>query len=396
MSELRVSEAPDVDAAVRTAVSLERWGTERAWSGTDPYDALNAERVASVVRRWPLAARVVTQCVKRSPLDVRPFLGIPRDTSAATYGILATAYAHNGFLPAQEAAVRLKDATERLEALRCTGFVQPCWGYHFDVQTRVFHYPRTHPNTIATAFAGLGLLDAYERSGLQRALDLAVGAGEFFLCEVPQTPTNRGSYFGYLIDDNTPIHNANMLVSALLARLWCLTGRDDFGDAARAGVAYTVARQRPDGSWPYGERPNLDWIDGFHTGYVLDCLLTCGEAGLLADAASEAWTRGIRFYAEALLESNGTPRYTPTSRYPVDGQCAAQAIQTLARGSRRKPQLAALAWRVFRYAVRWLARPDGAFAFQRRRLWVNRTPHPRWVQAPMLAALAHLIEAGTA
>ena len=38
-----------------------------------------------------------------------------------------------------------------------------------------------------------------------------------------------------------------------------------------------------------------------------------------------------------------------------------------------------------------LARPDGAFVFQRERFWVNRTAHPRWVQAPMLAALTHLI-----
>jgi hypothetical protein len=28
--------------------------------------------------------------------------------------------------------------------------------------------------------------------------------------------------------------------------------------------------------------------------------------------------------------------------------------------------------------------------FQRRRLWTNRIPHVRWVQAPMLDALARL------
>ena len=45
----------------------------------------------------------------------------------------------------------------------------------------------------------------------------------------------------------------------------------------------------------------------------------------------------------------------------------------------------------FGLAVTTLARPEGFFAFQRERFWLNTTPHPRWVQAPMLAALAHLI-----
>ena len=144
-----------------------------------------------------------------------------------------------------------------LAELRATTFREPCWGYHFDVQTRVFFYPRTSPNTIATAFAGLGLLDAYELAGVDSALEPAIGAGEFFIRRIPQTEAEPGAYFGYLPDDRTPIHNANMLVAALLARLARVAGRADFADAARAAVEYTVSRQRSDGEWPYGEQPGL-------------------------------------------------------------------------------------------------------------------------------------------
>ena len=68
---------------------------------------------------------------------------------------------------------------------------------------------------------------------------------------------------------------------------------------------------------------------------------------------------GLRFYANALVDPDGTPRYTPDSRYPVDGLCAAQAIQTLARATasslfRRR------CWSVFSYARDLLARSDGA------------------------------------
>lgn len=377
--------------AIRAARALERWANARGWCGTDPYDGLNATGLARKLRCSPVSLRILTQVVKRSPLNLRPLLRVPAGLSPATLALAISAYARNGFLGEQEARRKLHEAVRGLEALRCVAVAEPCWSYHFDVQTRVFFYPRTDPNTITTAFAGLGLLDAHELAGEGGALELALGAGDFFTRHVPQTDTGCGAYFGYLPGDRTPIHNANMLVCALLARLSKLLGRADMGRAAAAGVRYTTSRQRPDGSWPYGEQPNLGWVDGFHTGYVLDCLQTCLQAGVGGLAAEQAWRRGLRFYADALIQQDGTPRYSQVSRYPIDGQCVAQAIQTLSRAASLEPELAERRWLVLRYALGSFARRDGAFVFQRERLWTNRTPHPRWVQAPMLVALAELI-----
>ena len=239
-------------AAAAAARALERWGNARDWRGPDPYDALNARRLPHIARHSPLALRVATQAVKRSPLNLRPLLAIPDGLSAATLAHVISAYARNGFMDPEQAGTRLRACVAALAELRCTTFAEPCWGYHFDVQTRVFFYPRTTPNTIATAFAGLGLLDAYELAGVDAALEPAIGAGEFFIRHVPQTEAEPGAYFGYLPGDRTPIHNASMLVAALLARLARATGRSDFADAARAAVEYTVTGQRSDGEWPYG------------------------------------------------------------------------------------------------------------------------------------------------
>ncbi len=381
---------------IEVARDLERWGSARAWGGPDPYDGLNAARVPSLALRAPLAKRVLTQAVKRSPVNIRPLLGIPAGLSAATLANVITAYARNGFMDREEAQGKLRDCITALTGLRCTSYGEPCWGYHFDVQTRVFFYPRTSPNTIATAFAGLGLLDAYELAGVGDALELAVGAGEFFLRHVPQTRGEYGAYFGYLPGDRTPIHNANMLVAALLARLAHLTGRTDFARPAREAVEYTVTRQLPDGAWLYGDEPHLAWIDGFHTGYVLDCLLTCIDAGVGAQRAEDAWRLGLRYYARALIEADGTPRYTPLSRYPIDGQCLAQAIRTLARATVLAPAVAPLFWEVLGFGLERMALPSGAFAFQRSRWWINKTAHPRWVEAPMLAALTYVIASSQA
>jgi hypothetical protein len=183
-----------------------------------------------------------------------------------------------------------------------------------------------------------------------------------------------------------------MHVAGFLARVAGLVDDgEEFAAPARRALAYTLAHQRPDGSWPYGEQENLKWTDGFHTGYVLDSLRQCADAGLEREAAEAAWQRGLGFYRASLFLADGTPRYSVTSTYPIDAQSAAQAIQTFSIGAAHDPSLASEAWKVFEFAMARLRRRDGLFYFQRGRLWKNRATHVRWVIAPTLLALTHLI-----
>jgi hypothetical protein len=347
---------------------------------------LNARR-AGALRRSPLGRRLLIQLVKRSSIDLRRPLGIAPGESAAALAQVLSAQLRRG-LPADRLAARAAPLVRRLEALRLGG-PEPAWGYHFDVQTRFFFYPRGTPNTIATAFVGLALLDAHQALGEEALLELAVGAGEFFLRRVPQTEAAGGAYFGYLPDDRTPIHNSSLLAAALLAGAGERAGRRDFLDAAGAAVGYAIAHQRDDGSWPYAETPNGRWIDGFHSGYVLDSLLRC--AGPLGDPRLHAsYQRGLDFYSEHLFRADGAAKYLADSLYPIDSQCVAQGIRTFSLASALDRRWLEPAWRVEGFALARMARPDGAFVFQRRRLWANRAPHVRWVEAPMLEALAQL------
>jgi hypothetical protein len=372
---------------VAVAKGLEAWGSERDWCGSDPYEGLNATRFVKPLFGSRRGRQAVIQLVKRSPLDLRPLLGIRAEQSAATLAHVASAYARNGFLSAEEAGDKLVRALEVLQDLRCEGFEEPCWGYHFDVQTRAFRYRRGAPNTIATSFAGMALLDAHEASREMRWVELAEGTGDFFLRHVPQTEDGDGAFFGYFVGDRTPIHNASMLVSAFLARLASVTDRADFRQAAQAGVAYALAHQRPNGSWPYGECPNLGWVDGFHTGYMLDCLLVCDREGIDPDAHG-ALERGLDFYKRELFLPDGTPKYLPGSVYPIDAQCVAQGIQTFARVGDDET-----ASNVFAFALRRMRRRDGAIIFQRNRGSKKGIAHIRWSVAPMLVALTYLLEA---
>ena len=104
---------PDRQAVVTAAQELERWCSERDWRGPDPYDGLNASVIARLLRRSPLARRLLTQLVKRSPLDLRPVLRIRQDVSAVALALAISAYARNGFLPEEQALQKLGRCVER-------------------------------------------------------------------------------------------------------------------------------------------------------------------------------------------------------------------------------------------------------------------------------------------
>jgi hypothetical protein len=371
---------------------LERWGSARDWIGTDPYDGVNATRLVGPLPSTHLGRRLLTQVVKRSPVDLRPPLGVRPERNAATMAYVASAYALDGSLGADENLSKLRRAIEQLEAMRVRGYEEACWGYHFPLQTRMSRGERDEPNTIATVYAGMALLDAYERTQEPRLLDLAREAGAFFLRHMPQTETPEGAYFGYWVGDTTPVHNANLHACALLARLSGYGDGDRFAAPARRGVAYALAHQKDDGSWDYGELPSLRWVDNFHTGFVLDALEVCDRARIDPDIG-EALRRGLKYYRDELFLRDGTPKYFNSSVYPVDAQCVAQGIQTFAIASERDPTYLAEAWRVFDFGVAKMMRRDGAFAFQRRRLWRNPAPHMRGVTASMLLGLTHLLAA---
>jgi len=373
---------------------LEGYGHRSGWAGTDPYDGLNATRFTGLARRSVLGRRVITQAVKRSPLDLRPLLGIPPSRNAATVAWAVSAYARGSFLPAELQRDRLEETTRTLIAMRLPDQEEPCWSYPFPIQTRVLDYPSTAPNTIATAFAGMALLDAYEVTGEPRLLDLARGVGRFFIANVPQTADPPGARFGYLIGDSSPIHNSNTHVCALLARL-VVHGEQHYRQPIRDGLTWTLERQRPDGSWPYGERADLEWVDNFHSGYVLDALRTCVDAGV-DERAEFAWRRGLEFWRANLIGVDGTPKYFRDQTFPIDAQSGAQAIQTLSIAAAHDPSCLEQAWRVFEWMDANMRRGDGLFYFQRRRRWINKIPHVRWAETCMYLGLVHLLAADEA
>ena len=371
-----------VDAAA-AAARVRAWGEARYWKGRDPYDALSSPLSGILSLGTPLGRRVLTQVVKRSPVDLRPILRIAPAHNHKAIGLVASAYAALASLgdeSARAAARRWLDWLEREQA------ASGGWGYHFDVQTRFFAYPAGSPNTIATSFVLQGLLDGAELAGYGTTVAAAERAARFLVDEM-LVEGERGPFFRYVPQDDKLIHNANLLAAAALLRLGRVADDSRYDDVAASAVQTSLAAQRADGSWPYSEWEGNEWVDNFHTGYVLESVAEASEV----DGAAEALERGLAFWEAQLFLETGEPKYYPDRTYPLDAHCYAQAIDTwiAVPGPARLER----AERMAALLVRDMISADGSVVFQRGRVLTNRARFIRWTAAPTFRALARLARA---
>jgi hypothetical protein len=390
-SALLLAADPRVRAAAQVAASLSRAVRGLDFADWDVYDAL-ASPLLEGVARTALARQVVLQALKRSPVNVRGPLRVPKLHHTKGLALFASAYARLALLdpagPGSPAAALAAVLGDRLAA---RAIEHPAggagWGYDFPMQTRWGRYRAGEPNAVGTAFGGHALLDVAEATGDASYAALAARAAAFSLDALL---VERGGerFFAYYEGASAAIHNSSLLLAALCAR--ALERGDERLAGAADAVAFSVACQRPDGSWPYGEEDNLGWVDGFHTAYNLDAL-DVWQRATGDEPAREALERGLELYLERLIDPDGAARASLGSRYPVDIHAVATAISTLTTLSRRGFETGETADRVLDWTLANMRRSDGRFAFQKHRRYRNSVPYIRWGDGHMLLGLANYL-----
>lgn len=277
------------------------------------------------------ARQAWTQLHRRSPINLRPLCGIRPQLNSTAVALFAMG----------------SDDEKLLDVLRSLRNPDGGWGYPFDWQSRAFFAPAGTSNLICTALAA-------------RALKCDVtGFIEKHLL--------RDGWIAYIPGDDAQVHNINMMGAALIGRRDCME--------------FSVRRQRADGSWPYGEAGNQQWVDSFHTGY---CLVALREMG----GFEQAERRGFEFWRRAFWSPDGAPRYYRDRTYPIDIHNCAQGILTwLAFGDRDAAR------QVAEWTLKNMWDERGFFWYQRGRLLTNRIPYMRWSQAWMYYALAEVLRA---
>lgn len=374
--------AADAELFHAALVKLRSWLEQERFAGVEPHDALTSP----LMERTPLGRsrflRLASlQGLRRLPVNIRPALGIRPRINAISLGWGLKAYA----LLDDPGAPRWIDwSLERLREAQAEGYSGAGWGYYFGWQTRSGMKPANLPIIVSTAFIGSGLLDIFDRYGREDCLAWARSACNFILRDLNRSPGRIGFCFSYSPKDNEQVFNASMLGAQLLARVGAITGEPELMDAARAAVDFAVDHQSADGSWHYGLAAHWDFIDNFHTGYVLCCLRDyIRDSG---DARhQDALEKGWEFYRSNFFAAGAIPKYYHNRLYPIDAHAAAQAIVTLLDFGD-----VAMARSVAGWTIRHLQVDKGYFIYQIHSRYSNRIPYLRWSNAWMFYALARL------
>lgn len=373
-----------------TLASLEDWVARHEYKGYEPFDGLSSFLHPLTFGNL-LLERLLQQAVRQSPINLRPILGVRPQESTKGRGYMAWGYLElcralgdNGYEASAHRCLKW------LDDHRSPGYPDHAWGNHFDFSSRIGKLPKFEPIIVWTSLIGQAYLDAYELLEKEWYLEVARSVCEWIL-KVPRETTDEGSCLSYVAFEQRSIHNSNMLGAAMLARTGSLTGEAQLLDVAREAMRYSCARQRPDGSWYYGEGEGYHWIDCFHTGYNLDSLrryiLCTDDAEFLPNLRS-----GLEYFAEHFIEAEGMVRYYHDRLYPIDIQCVAQAIDTLALCSDLDSSYLDSARKVAQWAIASMQNRDGSFSYRLLPAFRVRTPMLHWGQGTMFKALATLLK----
>jgi hypothetical protein len=371
--------------------SLDRvrtWVEDHDYQGYEPFDGLSSW-ARHITFGNQLAERILQQGVRQSPFNVRPLLGIRPKDSTKGRGYMAWGYLIlRRATQQQEYLQKATRCLEWLDAHRVTRFPHHSWSNHFDFVGRGGGYTTNDPIIVWTSLIGHAYVEAFELTGREWFLRVAESACDWIL-QLPRELTASGECLSYLAGRQSSIHNANMLGAGLLARTAKHTGSRECLRAARSAMEYSCTRQLADGSWWYAEEPKYHWIDNFHTGYNLDSLKHYIDA-IGDDDFRPHLDKGLAFFKAHFFEDDGRPKYYHTRTYPIDIQCAAQAIDTLAQFSEYDPVCLGLAKRVAAWTIRHMQDPKGYFYYRQYPLVKAKTPMLHWGQSTMFKALSRL------
>jgi rhamnogalacturonyl hydrolase YesR len=335
--------------------------------------------------------RVLQQVVLRAPFNIRALLGISPHESAIGRGYMAWGYLLMYRLNGDDNVHREAIAClEWLMANRSPLTGEFCWGDPYEYATRGGRRPYGEPLLIWTALIGQAFLDAYELFCDEKYLHVAESTGNWML-KLPREHTEAGSCLSYVAYRQSSIHNSNAMGAAFLARLGALAKNHEALTVARSAMTYTCSRQRDEGSWYYAEDPKYHWIDNFHTGYNLSALKTYRDAAQ-DRSFDDSLVKGMRFYKSHFFEPDGRSKYFHDKTFPIDIQCASQAIDTLATLAEDDPHCLLMAMKVAEWTIDNMQAKAGHF-FYRDLGWKKvRTPMLHWGQGTMVKALAVLLD----
>lgn len=380
-------------SAKESLQKLMNYCEKEGYKGYDPYDGLNSTLFQSipVLSKKHLPKLAWIQLFKRLPINLRPITGVKKEFNSKGLGLFLTGYVNLAKIEGLDKHIsHINFFASKLLELKSKGYSGNAWGYNFPWEAKAFYQPKYTPTVVASTFVANALIDAYELTGNQQYLDEGISTKDFILKDLNRTVNENGNIvFSYSPMDKTSVFNASLLGARLLSRAYYYTKDEELKETARKAVAYCCEYQNEDGSWYYSTLPFHQWIDNFHTGFNLECMIDYRK--YTGDHSFDTYIdKGMKYYLETFFDEEGRSAYYSHSLYPIDIHAPSQLFVTLHKAGAFKENRQ-LAERVLNWTIKNMQSPEGYFYYQKRKYITNKIPYMRWSQAWIFYGLTYYL-----
>jgi hypothetical protein len=279
-----------------------------------------------------------------------------------------------------------------LKETRCAQFKDCGWGYPFDWVTRNGVIAAQTPLITTTPYVYEAFLAVYELDGREewkRILESIVRHATVDIKDFKTSATASSCSYGPY--DQGGVINAAAYRAGMLTSASKVLANENYGKTAERNLNFVLENQNPDGSWPYAVDGVRDFVDHFHTCFVMKGLAKLhsltGHKPCL-----EALSRGVDYYLKNLFAEDGLPRpFSKAPRltvYKRELYDCAECINLCLLLRDRFPKMESALQTVVTGILRDWVKPDGSFRARQLLLGWDNVPMHRWAQSQMFRSLA--------
>jgi len=282
-----------------------------------------------------------------------------------------------------------------LKETRCSQFKEYCWGYPFDWVWRRGVIKQQTPLITTTPYVYEAFLQVNEvqpRDEFRHVLaSIARHASNDIKAFQTSTTASSCSYtpFGEGGVLNAAAYRAFLLTSASR-----VLSKDEYWRLAERNLNFVLENQNPDGSWPYAVDGVRDFVDHFHTCFVMKALAKI-HALTGHKACGDALAKGVKYYLNNLFNADGLPKpFSKAPRltvYKRELYDCAECINLCLLLRYRFPKLQTTLETVMREVLQNWVKADGSFRSRRLYFGWDNVPMHRWGQSQMFRSLAYYL-----
>ena len=369
--------------------NCEQYISKRDYRSYDPFDALTNKHIDRLTKKSDFLRRLAIQVNSKSPVDLH-WTGMKEMVHTKTLSDLLWYHATNPQSPAE----RVNYFFEWL--MRSKSEKGYGWGLNFPYTSRFINADAGMPNLYNTINSGIAIcyaIDKLSDSNKDLAATAINGIVDFMEQQLGYVAEQNKGWYLYYPGQKYPTYNVNALTLYFfaLAKSKGLITQPEIRNRINGLIELLCSEQQPDGSWHYSRSAKGGWVDGFHTGFILESLAIAYNCGCQRNILYPVLQKGWAFFQDIMFTEEGCPKYfSGSDKYPIEAQNCAQAIQTLANiGKWMGWENKQLLEKTIAHTMDNLYDERGFFYHKKTRYVTYKTPYLRWSVTPMMLALQY-------